>query len=522
MDNDEIMNGQQSNLKGSEQQNGVQQDNVQQNTVQKDNVQQNTMQQSVEQQSDQQRINREVVPVNCTTSAINGNEQSKCNGTMNNNVVNDKSKYFPNQGMAPNLQNINTQIGYNGQAPNGTVHKKKKEKIKKSKGGFLGYTGKVIATGLVLGLTFGAAFQAVEYGTNLIWPQADSVSSSKNTQIATVTPTTSSGDSSGTDVSTVVSNVMPSIVSITSTYESSGYGVFSSQESTGCGSGIIIGKSDTQLLVVTNYHVIQNASKLSIGYIDDTFSDATVKGYDSDSDLAVLCVDLDELDSATIDSIKISTLGDSDSLLVGEQAIAIGNALGYGQSVTVGYISALDREVSLEDKTMNLLQTDAAINPGNSGGALLNTKGEVIGINSVKYSNTSVEGMGYAIPISIAAPIINELVNQEVIPDEEKAYIGISGATVTDEYYQRFGMPVGVYVSSVSEGSPAEDAGICAGDIIVSFDGKDIESMESLQNYVSKKRAGDEVEVVIQRSDEKGNYKEVTQKVTLGSRAEAE
>ena len=403
----------------------------------------------------------------------------------------------------------------------------KKERKEKRRHSFVAKAGRMVAYGILFGGAFGVAFQGIQMGSNYLltgsFYPAEASSSKKTTkeiQNVELLTTTKETDSS---VAAVVSNVMPSIVSVTSTFEEVGYDFFFNQysrESTGYGSGIIIGKSEDTLLVVTNYHVVQGAKEVAVGFIDSEYVTATVKGYDSDADLAVLSIDLEEMEQSTIDSIKVAVLGESEELLVGEQAIAIGNAMGYGQSVTVGYVSALNREVQLTDKTMTLLQTDAAINPGNSGGALLNSKGEVIGINTVKYSDTSVEGMGYAIPITTATPIINDLMNQEVIEEKDKAFLGVGGDSVTQEYNERFGMPIGAYVSKVSDNSPAEKAGISAGDIITKIGDYDIESWDDLQNAIEQYKGGESAVVVLQRSDSRGKYKEKEFEVTFGYRSE--
>ena len=336
------------------------------------------------------------------------------------------------------------------------------------------------------------------------------------------------------DVSDIVEEAMPSIVSITTKsveevqnyYGMFGqYGAYSPEqrEVQGSGSGIIIGKNDTELLIATNYHVVDGAETLSVGFCDSTACEAKVKGYDSEKDLAVVAVSLDDIDSDTMDAISIATIGNSDNLKVGEQVVAIGNALGYGQSVTTGVISALNREVSVSDSssstnyTAELIQTDAAINPGNSGGALLNTAGEVIGINSVKYSDTSVEGIGYAIPMDTAKPIIEELITKEKVDESNSAYLGIAGVDVTSDVAKTYNMPTGVYVAQVIEGAAAEQAGIQKGDIITKFDGKDVTSMEELSYNLQYYAAGSTVDVVIERSSN-GQYEEQTISVTLGKK----
>ena len=395
-------------------------------------------------------------------------------------------------------------------------------KKKKKKGGKGRYVMKLVASALVFGLVAGAAFQGFNYAYYKINPSANP----SNSTIEATTTLKSSGDtiSTTTDLSQMVENVMPSIVSITSIIEETvsygWWGQSGTQESEGAGSGIIIGQNDSELLVVTNYHVIEDAKSISVGFIDETTADATVKGYDSDADLAVISVPMDKLESATKSAIKIATLGDSSALKVGEPAIAIGNALGYGQSVTAGYVSALDREVALTDKTMTLLQTDAAINPGNSGGALLNIKGEVIGINTVKYSDTTVEGMGYAIPIDTAKPIIETLMNKETIPEEQQAYLGIAGSDVTESYAQQLGLPEGIYVQEVQEGSPAEIGGIYAGDVIVKYEGNSVTSMESLINKMGNNKAGDQVTITVSRRTQHGEFEEKDLTITLGSKAD--
>ena len=274
------------------------------------------------------------------------------------------------------------------------------------------------------------------------------------------------------------------------------------------------------IYIATNNHVVADASSVSVTFNDKSVYSATVKGTDSDSDLAVVEVPLSKLSADTLSNIKVATLGDSDKVKVGAQAIAIGNALGYGTSVTVGYISAKDREVSGEDNTMKLLQTDAAINPGNSGGALVDSSGAVIGINSSKYADTSVEGMGFAIPINTAIPIINDIVKAQTVSEDEQAYLGIKGTNVTSEYAQYYNLPEGIYVSSVTSGSPADKAGIKKGDVIVKYKGKDVTTMDGLQEKMALCKAGDKVEITVKRADN-GEYKSVTCNVTLGKKSDA-
>lgn len=322
------------------------------------------------------------------------------------------------------------------------------------------------------------------------------------------------------DVSTVVDNAMPFIVSIRSEIAVSSRDVFgrrTEQIQTGAGSGIIIGQSRKELLIVTNEHVISGARAISVTLDDGSELEAELKGSDVNSDLAVLSVKMSQLSQATKNHIRIATLGDSDLLQTGAMTIAIGNALGYGQSTTVGYVSAVDRTVTVNDVERKLIQTDAAINPGNSGGALLNVRGEVIGINSVKYASEEVEGIGYAIPITEAVPIINELMNREELSDKEAAYLGIRGQTVTSSYSLRFGIPVGIYINEVVHGSPAEEAGLKKGDIIVKVNGRSVSTSEDLQTFLDYTRAGTTVTITVSVVAGR-EYEEVDYTVTLGNR----
>lgn len=337
---------------------------------------------------------------------------------------------------------------------------------------------------------------------------------------------TSANKTSVTDVTKVVNAVMPSIVSITNVSEQqipNFFGGSQSQESKSSGTGIIVGQNDNELLIATNNHVVSDSKTLTVVFDDEKTAEATIKGTDAAKDLAVIAVKKKDISDDTMKKIKVATLGDSKTLKVGEPAIAIGNALGYGQSVTTGVISALDREVTVENITNKLIQTDAAINPGNSGGALLNTKGEVIGINAAKFSSNGVEGMGYAIPISDATPILNKLMTKttrEKVGENEQGYIGIKGANVTQEFSEVYGFPTGAYVSQVTKGGAAEDAGIERGDIIVEFDGTTIDSMETLQNTLQYYKKGEKVKVKIQTPNQGGDYKEKTVTVKLGEKPE--
>ena len=330
-----------------------------------------------------------------------------------------------------------------------------------------------------------------------------------------------------TDVSQVVEEAMPAVVAVASTavYQMPdfGFGWFfgggsQSYEVPSSGSGIIIGENDTELLIVTNNHVVQDTVSLKITFVDDTAVDAAVKGTDTDTDLAVISVPLDQIPQETKEKIAVARLGDSDGLKVGQGVIAIGNALGYGQSVTVGYVSALNREIKTSDgNTRVLLQTDAAINPGNSGGALLNMKGEVIGINAAKYSSTEVEGIGYAIPVSGVQDILDELMNRKTrseVAEEKRGYLGIQGTTVDEDAAATFGMPKGVYVYKILKDGAAADSQLREKDIITKLDGMTVKSMQELQKFLKGYEAGETIELLVQRQED-GQYKEIQIPVTL-------
>ena len=321
-------------------------------------------------------------------------------------------------------------------------------------------------------------------------------------------------------VSQIVENVKPAIVAITSTMKEVTYNIFgrpSVEQASGAGSGIIIAESGNSLLIATNNHVIEGASSIVIEFIDGTTAEGTVKGAEAGSDLAVVSVPLKNLTAETKDKIRVATLGNSEKCQPGELVVAIGNALGYGQSTTVGYISALNREIELESKTLTLLQTDAAINPGNSGGALINARGEVIGINSVKFVKTEIEGIGYAIPISSAIPIMNELMNREELSSNEQGYLGIIGKDVTKEEAKAWNLPEGVYVNDVVDGSAAKKAGLKQTDIIVGIAGRSIKTMQELQSYLEHTRVGTNVTVQL-KVRENGAYVDKEVEVTLGQK----
>ncbi len=323
------------------------------------------------------------------------------------------------------------------------------------------------------------------------------------------------------DVTAVVKTAMPCVVSITNEFTAYDYWYDEEYNEQANGSGIIVAQSDEELLIVTNYHVVEDNNSLYVQFTDDAEACAYVKGTSPENDLAIVSVFLEDMSDDTLESIAIAALGDSDSLQVGEPAIAIGDSLGYGQSVTTGVISALNRNLFADDPSRTpeyLIQTDAAINPGNSGGALLNVRGEVVGINSSKIADYVIEGMGYAIPISTAKPIIEDLMQKETrrkVPQEDRAFLGIAGTDVIEEATARYEMPEGVYVSNVLEDTAADEAGILKGDIIMYIDGERITHMEGLQGLLEYYAAGTEVEVVVMRQSN-GEYKERTVKVVLG------
>ncbi|SHJ82868.1 serine protease Do [Anaerocolumna jejuensis DSM 15929] len=399
-----------------------------------------------------------------------------------------------------------------------------KEKKRRSRGKGRGKSfAKLVASALVFGLVAGAAFQGFNMaaGGSSSSVKVGSVSTdNKSNGDVNAVETSTSQNKDSSSVSTVVANVMPSIVAINSTINQTTTDFFGrqyDQKEEGSGSGIIIGQNDNEILIATNNHVVENASSVQIVFGDDTKVNATIKGTAPNSDLAVVAVKTSELSKTTLSDIKIATLGDSSSLKLGDMAIAIGNALGYGQSVTVGYVSALNREVTVNNVTLKLIQTDAAINPGNSGGALLNSKGEVVGINSVKYVDDSVESIGYAIPISDAIPVINELMNSNSTDKTESAFLGIQGKDVTSDYAASFNMPEGVYVGKVSKNSAAEKAGLQIGDIITGINNVKVQSMTDLQQALSYTKAGSAGTIKVETL-QKGKYVEKTLNITFDSK----
>lgn len=397
-----------------------------------------------------------------------------------------------------------------------------------------------IALGLLFGAAAGVAFSVPTYlanqqlqETRIAWEKEQA---ENKASLSTTTSTLQSSNNTTTpssDVSAIATSCLPSVVSITNksvTEVRTMFGTYQ-QDAESSGSGIIVGENATELLIVTNYHVVSGSNELSVVFSYDEDSDnpslvsAKLKGYVEDKDLAVIAVSLEDITDEMRSQIKIATIGDSSSLKLGQEVVAIGNALGYGQSVTTGIISALNREVTVSsdngsDITNRLIQTDAAINPGNSGGALLNMNGELIGINSVKVASSSVEGMGYAIPISDVQSIIEELMSKEtrdVVAEDKQGYLGIGGTDVTSDISTAYDMPIGIYVNTVYENSPAEKAGLTKGCIITTFDNQTIKTMNELKTLLTYYRAGETVNIVamVQSSD---GYMEQTFTLTLGTK----
>ena len=385
---------------------------------------------------------------------------------------------------------------------------------------------KLVCAGVAFGLVASVTFQTGNYvGTKVFGTTTTNGKTAKTAQTVDGAKLTTSSSSTGTsDIASIAKNAMPSIVSITnmSVQEvQSFFGGTQQQESTSVGSGIIIGQTDSELLILTNNHVVEGNEKLTVSFVDNESVEANVKGTDSTKDLAVVAVKISDVKDSTMDEIAVATMGDSSKLEVGEQVVAIGNALGYGQSVTSGIVSATERTLDgYEGGT--LIQTDAAINPGNSGGALLNSNGEVIGINTAKVATDSVEGMGYAIPISDASDTIQNLMNQETktkVSEAEQGYLGIQGVDVSDESAKMYNMPTGVYISDVVKNGGAQQAGLTRGSVITGLEGTTISDMNSLKEQLQYYRVGDKVKVTVQVPGNNGEYTEKTVEVTLGSKS---
>ena len=444
-------------------------------------------------------------------SYMNQNNYSQQNNYSSQNDYGQQNNY--------SYQNDYSQSDYENSSSNYNQFNQGASKKKDGKESFGKKLLKTAAIAAVFGLVSGVVFQGVNIASHKLF-EIEDTTAVDDTEIAVTTiqnPVVNT--SAATDVETLVENTMPAMVAITSTIveDYRYFGHTFSQEAEGSGSGIIVGKNNNQLLIVTNNHVIDGAKTISVCFMDKEIVQADVKGTDPSSDLAVVAVDMKDIKDETKAIIKVATLGDSDNVKLGQMAVAIGNALGYGQSVTVGYISAKDRTITAgtgnSATTMSLIQTDAAINPGNSGGALLNMKGEVIGINSAKLADTDVEGMGYAIPITYAIPIINELMNREVLKENEKGYLGITGQDITAEN-NIYNMPTGVYVYEVAEEGAAKAAGMQQGDIIVKINGAEVKNMEAVQNKVNNTRVGTKIMVSVMRNVN-GSYEEIELEVTL-------
>lgn len=416
-----------------------------------------------------------------------------------------------------------------------------------------------IALAVIFGLVAAVVFQAANFAADRFLNTGKSSVQIKTTDSVDLQETALDdstadkvlSDSENGTVAAVAQASMPSVVAITtvSVQEIPSFFGYSSHQykSASTGSGIIVGDNDDELLIATNNHVVDGATTLSVCFIGDDVANAEtetvnagdngdlnvedavsakIKGTDADNDLAVVAVKKSDIPEDTLNQIKIAQIGSSDDLAVGQQVVAIGNALGYGQSVTSGWISALNRTISTDDGTNStgLIQTDAAINPGNSGGALLNMKGELIGINSAKYADSAVEGMGYAIPISKAKPILEELMNRETrekVDSSKKGYLGVSLANLTTEAIEMYNMPTGAFVRSVEDDSPAQEAGICKGDIIVKFDGQKVSDGDDLLDKLQYYKSGEKIEAVIARATN-GEYEENTIELTLGTRPDNE
>ena len=419
--------------------------------------------------------------------------------------------------------------------------------------------GATIALAVIFGLVAAVVFQAANFAADRFLNTGKSSVQIKTTDSVDLQETASDdstadkvlSDSENGTVAAVAQASMPSVVAITtvSVQEIPSFFGYSSHQykSASTGSGIIVGDNDDELLIATNNHVVDGATTLSVCFIGDDVANAEtetvnagdngdlnvedavsakIKGTDADNDLAVVAVKKSDIPEDTLNQIKIAQIGSSDDLAVGQQVVAIGNALGYGQSVTSGWISALNRTISTDDgmNSTGLIQTDAAINPGNSGGALLNMKGELIGINSAKYADSAVEGMGYAIPISKAKPILEELMNRETrekVDSNKKGYLGVSLANLTTEAIEMYNMPTGAFVRSVEDDSPAQEAGICKGDIIVKFDGQKVSDGDDLLDKLQYYKSGEKIEAVIARATN-GEYEENTIELTLGTRPDNE
>ena len=457
------------------------------------------------------------------------------NGTQSNA---DSAQSGTNHSYSSIYGNAGQQSSWNSQ--NEAKRQKREERARRraekhagSSSGFGIKLAKCASIALIFGLVAGTTFEGSSYLVGGLLGTNDQKAEDTVEQDREVLHTTDGSEQTVRPASTgmsegvegIVEDCMPSIVAITnmSVVQSRNFfGQVQNYEVPSAGSGIIVSEDNDYLYIATNNHVVSQSNTLTIQFIDSKSVAAEIKGTDASTDLAVVQVKKSDIDKDTLDAIKVATLGNSD-VKVGSRAIAIGNALGYGQSVTVGYISAVEREVTIQDDTTgesytnDLIQTDAAINPGNSGGALLNASGEVIGINSSKYSDTTVEGMGFAIPSNLAKQVIEDLITKEEVSEDKAAYLGIYGENVTSQIAEAYNMPEGVFVKEVIKGSAADQYGIKAGDIITKFDGKEVQTMKTLQSRLAYYEGGTEVEVVLQRASESG-YQEMTLSVVLGKK----
>lgn len=438
-------------------------------------------------------------------------------------------QYYGNQNQYTNPYQQYDYYQGHGQNPNGNSHHAPK------KNSHVKTVALVTAAALLFGVVSGGTMYGVNRAANTLFPYQSSQTSASSETIgqtsqvpAANTSTTSSNGVVIEDVSAIVDATLPSVVSITNTqvYQSNTwFGQSQTYEVPSSGSGIIVGQNDSELLIVTNNHVVSDSEGLTVTFADESTADAAIKGTDSDTDLAVIAVPLDKISADTKSKIKAATLGDSDSLKMGQGVIAIGNALGLGQSVTVGHVSALNREIKVDDTTKTVIQTDAAINPGNSGGALLNSKGEVIGINEAKYADTSVEGIGYAIPISKAKDIIDDLMTRTTkvaVSESEQGYLGIQLQNIDESMAKMYGMPQGVYVYKIMEDSAAAGSDLHEKDIITKLDGEKISNYADLAKLLTYYKSGDTVTLTVQSLVD-GSYQEREVQVTLKDRpAEAD
>lgn len=410
---------------------------------------------------------------------------------------------------------------------------KPEPKASKKKGGndFFKTMAKGAAYAAIFGLAAGTSFGGFQYISSTFQKTAESPAkeeSAENEQLSLTENKNNSiiqtgSISSSADVSEIAENVMPSIVAIDCQITQTSTDFFGrevAQEGEGSGTGIIIKQDSDYLYIATNNHVVADAASIEVTFNDTKTAAATIKGTDASCDLAVIAVSLSDLSSDTKSAIKTAVLGDSTTLKVGEMSVAIGNALGYGQSVTVGYVSAAGREVEMDNGTMTLIQTDAAINPGNSGGALVNSRGEVIGINSAKYASDEIEGMGFAIPISDAIPILEDLMNREEIAEADQGYLGITGVSIDETYQEMYHMPEGVFIDSVEENSPAAQAGLKEGYIITKVKDRSVSAVSDIQDILSYTKGGTNIEVTYQTQVD-GTYTEKTVTVTLGKKSDS-